>query len=128
VTRLHVNPDHLTFAGMSQGVRVGEVLTVSGQVGLREDGTLSEDPGEQAEQALRNLESVLRLAGMGLSDVTKLTCYLTNAEHYEGFAAAKARRFDGHAPASTTVIVAGLLDPRMLVEIEAIAVVESAAQ
>jgi enamine deaminase RidA (YjgF/YER057c/UK114 family) len=128
MNRLHVNPEHLTFAGMSQGVRAAGLLAISGQVGLREDGTISEDPREQAEQAFLNLEAVLGLAGMGFRDITKLTCYLTDASYYDGFAEAKSRRFTTDPPASTTVVVAALLDPRMLIEVEAIAVAGAPVQ
>ena len=119
-----LNPPHLRFAGMSQAVLTGSVLHVSGQVGLGSDGQLVgiSDVGAQTAQALANLGAVLELAGLGATDVVKYTCYITDRGDFEAFARARADFFGDHEPAATTVVVAALLDSRMLVEIEAIAV------
>ncbi|WP_164877626.1 RidA family protein [Prescottella agglutinans] len=109
---------------MSQAVRCGELVLVSGQVALGEHGhVISADPREQAEQCLANLESALQLAGAGVRDVVKLVCYLTDASQFGAYSAARAQRFGDLAPTGTTVVVAGLLDPAMLMEVEAWAVV-----
>jgi reactive intermediate/imine deaminase len=115
----------LAFAGMSQAVRDGDLVVLSGQVALDPAGELvgEGDWAAQAEQALTNLEAALAAAGAGNEDVVKLTCFLTDAAGYTAYAEAKARRFAATAPASTCVIVAGLLDPRLLLEVEAIAIV-----
>lgn len=115
---------HLTFAGMSQAVRSGEFVVVSGQVALGNCGrVISAEPNEQAEQCFANLESALHLAGASVHDVVKLVCYLTDAAHFGAYSAARARRFGDLTPAGTTVVVAGLLDPAMLMEVEAWAVI-----
>jgi enamine deaminase RidA (YjgF/YER057c/UK114 family) len=115
----------LAFAGMSQAVRDGDLVVLSGQVALDAAGEVvgEGDWDAQAEQALTNLEAGLAAAGAGNEDVVKLTCFLCHADGYPAYAAAKSRRFAAAAPASTCVIVAGLLDPRLLLEVEAIAVV-----
>jgi enamine deaminase RidA (YjgF/YER057c/UK114 family) len=115
----------LAFAGMSQAVRDGDLVVLSGQVALDPAGEVvgEGDWDAQAEQALTNLEAALVAAGAGNEDVVKLTCFLCHADGYPAYAEAKSRRFAAIAPASTCVIVAGLLDPRLLLEVEAIAIV-----
>lgn len=123
------NVDHLTFAGMSQAVHDGRTIYLSGQVALAEDGSVVglNDPHAQAEQCFRNVESVLRAAGGRLEDVVQLTCYLTDVNHYDAYAQVKTRLFAGCLPSSTTVIVAGLLHPELLIEVAAIAVPDNVA-
>lgn len=114
------SPPHLDFAGMSQAVRVGPFVQVSGQVALDPAGVVAtDDPYEQAVQCFDNLELCLGAAGSSLAEVTKLVTYLVDATHYEAYARAKRARFTGTPPASTTVVVSALLDPRMLMEVEA---------
>ena len=117
----------LSFAGMSQAVRHGELVQVSGQVAFAPGGELvgEGDAAAQAEQALANVEAALAAAGARPEDVVKLTCFLLDAGDYPAYAAAKAKRFGAAAPASTCVVVAALLDPRLLLEVEAVAVAES---
>jgi enamine deaminase RidA (YjgF/YER057c/UK114 family) len=112
--------------GMSQAVRKGRVIALSGQVALDESGALvgAGDPALQSAQIFRNLERLLSKAGSGLGDVVRLTCYLTDAAHFPAYAAVKRDVFAGEAPAGTSVIVAGLLDPRFLLEVEALAVLD----
>jgi len=97
----------------------GRRLVVSGQVGLRPDGHLDRDPEEQIKQALANLGAVLSGNGMGPRDVVKVTAFLTDQELVPLWREARINFFDGHAPASTLLIVAGLADPRFVVEVEA---------
>jgi enamine deaminase RidA (YjgF/YER057c/UK114 family) len=114
------NPPHLVFPGMSQAVRCGPFVQVSGQVALGLTGEIvSDDPYEQALQCFENLELSLAAAGSSLAEVTKLVTYLVDVTHYEAYARAKHARFTGKPPASTTVVVSTLLDPRMLLEVEA---------
>lgn len=114
----------LAFPGMSQAVRDGDLVLVSGQVALDADGEVvgENDWEAQAEQTLANLSAALAAAGARDDDVLKLTCFLTDPAGYSAYAAAKNRRFESTAPASTCVIVTALLDPRLLLEVEAIAV------
>ena len=114
------DPEHLRFAGMSQAVRGGDFVVLSGQVALDGSAQVStDDPYEQAVQCLENIRLALAEAGARPEQITKLVCYLTDAAHFPAYARAKAQLFPGSAPASTTVVVAALLDPRMLIEVEA---------
>lgn len=120
VTR--VNPPHLDFPGMSQGVLSGEFFNISGQVALGPDGQLvgEGDIEAQVEQCFLNLRAVLDEVGLGMRHLVKYTCYLTDPSYYPALSAAKAKHLDGE-PSSSTVVVPTLLDPRMLIEIEAVA-------
>jgi enamine deaminase RidA (YjgF/YER057c/UK114 family) len=113
--------------GMSQATVAGGLVHVAGQVAWADggDGTAvvgEHDSRAQADQVFARLGRVLAEAGCGPADVVKLTCYLTDAAHFGGYAAAKAAVFGDAAPASTTVVVAALLDPRLAIEVEAVAV------
>ena len=110
--------------GMSQATSFGEHVFVSGQVAWGADGEVvgEGDSRAQAEQVFVNLERVLGATGCSLADVVKLTCYLTDAAHFDGYAEVKARRYPDRGPASSTVVVAALLDSRLLLEVEAVAV------
>jgi enamine deaminase RidA (YjgF/YER057c/UK114 family) len=117
----------MTFPGMSQAVRAGELIVLSGQVALDETGAVVGvgDPAAQAEQCFANIERLLELGGSSLRDVVKLTCFLADGAAYPAYAEAKRRRFAEDAPAGTAVVVQALLDDRFLLEVEAIAVVGS---
>lgn len=94
-------------------------LVVSGQVGLRPDGHLDHDAEEQMRQALANLGAILAAHGMGTRNVAKVTVFLTDRELVPLWREARDAFFDGHAPASTLLVVAGLADERFQVEVEA---------
>jgi enamine deaminase RidA (YjgF/YER057c/UK114 family) len=97
----------------------GRRLVVSGQVGLAPDGHLDRDAEEQMRQALANLGAVLSAHGMGPRNVAKITVFLTDRELVPLWREVRDAFFDGHAPASTLLLVAGLANPRFLVEVEA---------
>ena len=89
----------------------------------------SDPPVDAYSQAKRCLEIVgdaLRQAGASLEDVVRTRVYLTDAAVFDGFAKAHEEAFSEVRPANTTVVVAALLDPRWLLEIEAEAVVMAA--
>jgi len=111
---------------MSQAVRKGRQVLLSGQVALDEAGNVvgEGDAVAQCEQIFRNIERLLSKAGASLDDVALLTCYLTDTRFFPAYAAIKRRIFPGDAPAGTSVIVAGLLDPRFLLEVEVVAVLD----
>lgn len=79
------------------------------------------DPEAQAGQCFANLAAALQSAGADLGQVVKLTCFLTDAAAYPGFAAVRNRLFADGAPASTVVIVGALPMPELLMEVEAVA-------
>jgi len=124
-----VQPDGwLRPRGYSNGVRArGELLAIAGQIGWNARAELVEGGfAAQFEQALRNVVAVVRAAGGGPEHLVSLTIYVTDRSEYlaalgevgEGY-----RRVVGaHYPAMALVIVAGLLEPRAKVEIQALAV------
>lgn len=97
----------------------GRRLVISGQVGIAQDGTIPPGAEAQVEQALANLTAILAAHGMGWGDVVKMTVLLTDAAQIPGWRAKRAAVLGELAPCSTLMIVAGLADPRFLVEIEA---------
>jgi enamine deaminase RidA (YjgF/YER057c/UK114 family) len=110
--------------GMSAAVRFGDCIAVSGQVALDASGELvgKNDFAAQAEQCFTNLAAVLGQAGGTLGDVVSLTTYLAAREHAPAFLAARARHFPANPPATTTVI-AQLMHPDFLIEIQALAAI-----
>jgi enamine deaminase RidA (YjgF/YER057c/UK114 family) len=112
--------------GMSQAVRVGDTIYLSGQVAFGSDGGVVGlgDARAQAAQCFANIASALETAGGLLSDVVKLTCFLVDGDDFGAYAEVKKALFsEGVAPASTTIIIKGLLIAGLLMEIEAVAVV-----
>ena len=96
-------------------------LFISGQVGVHPDGRFGADALEQAEIIWHNIAAILRCADMALTDIVKLTTYATSPQHLPPLRAVRERVLDGHLPASTLLIVAGLARPELLVEVEAYA-------
>ena len=107
----------------SQAVSAGGWLFVSGQIGLDPaTGTLvAGGVREQTRQVLKNLEAILRAAGLSLRDVAKTTVYLKDLAAFPEMNEAYAAAFPAPAPARATVEVSGL-PKAALVEIEAVAV------
>jgi 2-iminobutanoate/2-iminopropanoate deaminase len=105
---------------LSQAVRAGQLLYVSGQLALRDGRIHGADAAVQTEVVLDNLEQVLRTAGAGLGHVIKTTIWLTRHADFTAFNAAYASRFTAPFPARATV-VSDLVIPGALVEIEAVA-------
>lgn len=116
------------IAGYSRAVRVGPFVYVAGTTAWDEKGDLVGlgDPYAQAVQILKNIERGLRSAGAGLSDVVRTRAFVTDIDRWEEVARAHGEAFRDIRPALTMVQVSRLLDPRMLVEIEADAVVADA--
>ena len=97
------------------------LLFISGQVGIRPDGTMCETEAAQHEQAWRNLFAVLAEAGLGARDLVEVTVYVTGRSGVPIFRATRDRMLDGHLVATTLVIAAGLAGVDWMVEISAVA-------
>jgi enamine deaminase RidA (YjgF/YER057c/UK114 family) len=118
-------PDaYAPIAAYTQAIEVSgatRTLYVSGQVGMRLDGSIPEDPAEQSRLAFRNLEAQLRAADMTLDNLVKITYILPNLADLAAARAGRDEVFAGRKPASTT-IVGGLANPAWKIEVEGIAV------
>ena len=95
------------------------LLVISGQVGMREDGTIPEDPVDQIDLAFENIFRNLRAANMDVRDIIKLTYYLVGEIDTAKRREIVLSNLQGHQPCSTLLYVAGLASPAFRVEIEA---------
>ena len=95
------------------------LLVISGQVGMREDGTVPEDPFEQIDIAFENILRNLRAAHMDVRDIIKITYYLVGEIDTVKRRELILSKLQGHRPCSTLLYVAALASPIFRVEIEA---------
>ena len=103
----------------------GNLLFISGQVGLNEKGEpVGADVASQCEQIFKNIEAVLTAAGASITNVVKINYYITDMAEADAVRAVRARHLGTHKPASTFVAVSALVDPRLRLEIEAVAALD----
>src|SRR6185503_6140086 len=95
------------------------LLILSGQVGMRDDGTVPEDPFEQLDVAFENILRNLEAANMSVEDILKLTYYVVGEMDTVKRREVIASKLQGHKPCSTFLYVAGLASPVYRVEIDA---------
>jgi len=95
------------------------LLVISGQVGMREDGTIPADPFEQIDLAFENIFRNLRAANMDVEDIIKITYYLVGEIDTVKRREVVLSKLKGHQPCSTLLYVAALASPAFRVEIDA---------
>ena len=109
--------------GFSRAVRIGDRVIVSGTAPIWEDGKVDPDPAQQARRCLEIILAALAEGGAGPQHVVRTRTYLTDASDADAVGQVHGEIFGDVRPASTMVVVAGLLDERWKVEMEAEAVV-----
>ena len=126
----HYKPDNVAppFSRYSHAVEAPAAarwLHISGQIGVKPDGTVADGAEAQLEQAWRNIFAILAAAGMTKRDLIKTTTFLTPHAADVGLSRrVRERMLEGAEPASTLIFVPGLARPDFLIEIEAIAAAE----
>ncbi len=111
--------------GYSRAVKIGNQVFVSGTTGTGPDGNVVApgDPGAQTTQALKTISAALEKAGARLEDVVRTRVFVTDMSKWEAVGRAHGEVFGHIRPAMAMVEVSKLIDPAMLVEIEADAVI-----
>jgi enamine deaminase RidA (YjgF/YER057c/UK114 family) len=113
------------IVGYSRAVRVGPFVHVAGTTAWDETGRIVGlgNPYEQARQCLRNIDAALQASGARLADVVRTRAFVTDIDRWQEVGRAHSEFFRDVRPAMTMVQVARLLDPTMLVEMEAEAII-----
>jgi enamine deaminase RidA (YjgF/YER057c/UK114 family) len=114
--------------GFSRASRLGRLIAVSGMapIGAADESLPGSDAYAQAKRCLDIIGQSLQQLGAGMEDVLRTRVYLVRREDWESVARAHREVFEAIRPASSFIVVSGLLDPGWLVEIEADAVVDAA--
>jgi len=123
VERIRTESDPYEPYRISQAIRADDLIFVSGQAAIGEDGEVVGvgDFDAQAEQVFRNLQRVLEAGGSGLDRIVKVTIFLTDMANFPKIVALRGRWFSEPYPADTIVEVGSLALPELEIEIEAIA-------
>lgn len=115
-------PGQTPSANLSAGIRVGDMLYASGQLGMRRDAPDSTIEG-QTRQALENTKAVLEAGGTNMANVVKCTVFLVKQSDFQGMNRVYREYFPKDPPARSTVVVAALVSAAAVVEIECMAVI-----
>jgi 2-iminobutanoate/2-iminopropanoate deaminase len=121
VTKLH--PDPLAAFAISPAWQVGDLIFLSGQAAIDEQGQIVgvDDFDAQLKQVFANIDRVIRAAGSSRDQIIKVTIYLTDMANFPKIVAARKSYFAPPYPADTTVEVKALALPELMVEIDVIA-------
>jgi len=130
IEQIRTQPDPYEPYLLSQAIRVGELLFVSGQAAVDDDGLIAwkGDFDRQATQTFTNLDRALRAGGSSFDRVVKVTIYLTDMTNFPKIVELRRRWFSPPYPADTIVEVSSLYSPDAMIEIEAIALAGGAAK
>lgn len=123
IEQIVTHPDPYAPYLLSQAIRAGGLLFVSGQAGYGDDGTIVGDGDfdRQADQAFSNLRRALTAGGSGMERVVKVTIFLTSMSHFPKIVELRRRWFRAPYPADTIVEIQALYSPDAMIEIEAVA-------
>jgi reactive intermediate/imine deaminase len=130
IERIVTRPDPYEPFRLAQGYRVGDLLFISGQAAYDDAGRVvgAGDFAVQAEKAMSNLDRALRAGGSSLKNIVKVTIFLTDMRNFDAVVKLRERWFVAPYPADTIVEVRSLYSPDAMIEIEAIAVADAAAE
>ncbi|HVJ44204.1 MAG TPA: RidA family protein [Dongiaceae bacterium] len=112
------------LARYSHGIAVPadhRLVITAGQLGIAPDETIPADSEGQADLCFANIAAILAEDGMTMANIVRLSVYVTGREHMDGYRRARDRQFPGTPPTTTLIVVAGLVRPEFVIEIEAIA-------
>ena len=121
IKRLMVEGELTPVSHYCHVVRAGDHVWLSGMVGMKPDGTIPEGVVEQFQIAMDTIDHCLREAGGRPDQVVKVQVFMTDIAERPKINPIRQKYFGEHRPASTLVEVSGLIDPRLKVEIEAVA-------
>lgn len=125
--RVITTPDNYAPFLLSQGIRFGNLLFISGQAGVDEGGKIVEGGFlAQGEQAFANLGRALKAGGSSLRDVIKVTIFVTDMGNFQEVVELRRKFFSEPYPADTIAEVKALYNPDVMIEIEAIAAISTA--
>lgn len=122
IERFMVPGEPLPFSHYCHAVKAGAHVYLSGAVGIAADGSIPAGTVEQFDLALRSVDQCLRYAGGRPEHIVKVTVYMTRIGERALINPLRQAYFGPHRPASTLVEVSALVDPRLSVEVEAVAV------
>ena len=112
------------FARYSYGVEIPaghRILVCSGQLGIGPDDRIPPTVEDQTHLCFRNIEAVLKEAGLTFADLVRISSFVVGREHLKGYMAVRDQYISDPPPASTLMIVSGFARPEFLVEVEIIA-------
>ena len=112
------------LSNYSQAVEIpagSRILRVAGQIGITVDGQIPADPASQHELAWANAIAIVEAAGMTHTDIVDAHVFLTERSHVPIYRQTRDRMLKGHCPAATLLVVSGLADPRLCVEVVVVA-------
>ena len=110
--------------GYSRAVRAGDFIFVTGTVGLEPDGRFRPTAREQTRRAMEIIVAAIEALGGKPTDVVRTRIFVTNIDHWREIGEVHSEFFESVRPATTMVEVARLIDPQVLVEIEADAIIQ----
>lgn|SRR5690606_21087557 len=130
ISQIKITPDTYAPFNLAQGYRVGDLLFISGQTAIDDNGQLIGigDFDVQAQKAFENLEKVLKAGGSSLKNVVKVTILLRDMSNFNKIVKLREKHFTKPYPADTICEVSSLFSSEALIEIEAIAVADDAAE